>query len=104
MFCLKNLVVHKKYLKNIKKLPYKKLFLILKPGDCIIHHCEVIHGSKDNRSNLDRVGLVISYKAKGKSAKVDTKKKKMEISEKLVKKNLKKKSEKNIEYYICNTC
>ena len=86
MFCLKNLVVHKKYPKKyLKKLRNKKIFPNLKPGDCIIHHCEVIHGSKDNRSNLDRIGLVISYK--GKSAKVDQKK--WINYRKLVKKNLK---------------
>ena len=55
--------------KIVKKLPYKKLYPILKPGDCIIHHCEVAHGSNKNLSNLDRVGLVISYKDRG--AKVD---------------------------------
>ena len=48
---------------------YKKNFPSLKPGDCIIHHCEVAHGSDKNISNLDRVGLVINYKARG--AKVD---------------------------------
>lgn len=71
--------------KYLKKLRNKKIFPNLKPGDCIIHHCEVIHGSKDNRSNLDRIGLVISYK--GKSAKVDQKK--WINYRKLVKKNLK---------------
>jgi phytanoyl-CoA hydroxylase len=53
----------------VKKMRYKKFFPNLRPGDCIIHHCEVAHGSNKNISNLDRVGLVISYKAKG--AKVD---------------------------------
>lgn len=51
--------------KIVKKLNYKKFYPTLKPGDCIIHHCEVAHGSSKNLSNLDRVGLVISYKARG---------------------------------------
>ena len=55
--------------KIVKNLSHKKLYPTLKPGDCIIHHCEVAHGSNKNLSNLDRVGVVISYKAKG--AKVD---------------------------------
>lgn len=49
----------------VKKMKYRKFFPSLKPGDCVIHHCEVAHGSYENVSNLDRVGLVISYKAKG---------------------------------------
>ncbi len=57
--------------KILKNLRYKKTYPILKPGDCIIHHCEVAHGSRNNLSNSDRIGLVISYKAKG--AKVDKK-------------------------------
>ncbi len=57
--------------KTLKNLNYKKIFPTLKPGDCIIHHCEVAHGSKKNLSNFDRIGLVISYKAK--SAIIDKK-------------------------------
>jgi len=57
--------------KTVKNLPYKKFYPNLKPGDCIIHHPVVAHGSKKNLSNLDRIGLVISFKAKG--AKVDKK-------------------------------
>ena len=37
----------------------KKIILnfiqVFKLGDCIFHHCEVIHGSNANKSNLDRV-------------------------------------------------
>ena len=54
-----------------KKIKNKKFYPQLKAGDCIFHHCEVIHGSKKNTSNLDRIGLVISYK--GLSAKIDKK-------------------------------
>lgn len=67
-------------LKEIKK---RKVYPDLKSGDCIIHHCEVVHGSKKNTSNLDRIGLVISYK--GKSAKIN--KKKIQRYRNLVKKN-----------------
>ena len=49
----------------VNKFSYKKFYPNLKPGDCILHHCEIAHGSEKNLSNLDRIGLVISYKAKG---------------------------------------
>lgn len=67
-----------------KKLKNKKYYPELNAGDCIFHHCEVIHGSKKNISNLDRIGLVISYK--GLSAKIN--KKKLLNYKSLVKKNL----------------
>ena len=51
---------------------YKKIYPNLKPGDCIFHHCEVIHGSNPNKSNLDRIGIVMSFK--NKKAKIDMKK------------------------------
>ena len=57
--------------KYLVKIKYKKKYPTLKPGDVIFHHCEVIHGSKKNNSNKDRIGLVMSYK--GSKAKVDTK-------------------------------
>jgi phytanoyl-CoA hydroxylase len=50
--------------KLIPKLLFKKKYPKLKPGDCIIHHPEVIHGSKKNISKKDRIGFVVSYKAK----------------------------------------
>ena len=62
----------------------KKTYPNLEPGDCIFHHCEIIHGSKKNNSNLDRIGLVISYR--GSSAVID--KKKLKSYRKKVKKNL----------------
>lgn len=45
----------------IKNLKFKKIFPKLNPGDCLIHHPEVIHGSLKNNSNTDRVGFVVSY-------------------------------------------
>ena len=55
--------------KYLKKINLKKIHPKLNIGDCIIHHCEVLHGSSANKSNKDRIGLVISYK--GKSAKIN---------------------------------
>ena len=56
----------------IKKMKSKKIYPSLNTGDAIIHHCEVIHGSAPNKSNIDREGLVISFKAN--SAIIDRKK------------------------------
>ena len=53
----------------ISKLNYKKICPKLNVGDCLIHHSEVIHGSKKNISELSRRGIVISFKAK--SSKYD---------------------------------
>ena len=70
----------------IKKNNFKKYYPNLKKGDCIIHHCEVIHGSDKNLSNFDRIGIAISYK--NKSSKIDIIGKK--LYEKKVKENLDK--------------
>ena len=70
--------------KFIEKLKFKKIYPNLNKGDCIIHHCEVIHGSSKNKSNKDRIGLVISYI--GKRAKIN--KKKVKEYRKLVEINL----------------
>lgn len=47
----------------IRKLKYKKVNTKLDPGDCILHHCEVIHGSNANNTNRNRRAIVISLKA-----------------------------------------
>ena len=70
--------------KYLKKIKLKKFFPHLKIGDCIIHHLEVVHGSNPNKSNKDRIGLVIGYKGVG--AKVDIKK--LKKYNKLVKRNI----------------
>tara|TARA_Y200000002_G_scaffold292752_1_gene246924 strand:+ start:57 stop:809 length:753 start_codon:yes stop_codon:yes gene_type:complete len=54
-----------------KRKKFKKIYPDLKPGDCILHHCEVMHGSKENKSKLNRVGIVMSYKSI--KAKIDKK-------------------------------
>ena len=53
----------------LKKIKLKKFFPHLKIGDCIIHHPEVVHGSNLNKSDKDRIGLVIGYK--GINAKIN---------------------------------
>ena len=70
---------------KIKNKKFEKFYPDLKKGDCIIHHCEVIHGSKKNNSNNDRVGIAISYK--NKSSKINLYKQK--LYEKKVKQSLK---------------
>ena len=72
--------------KVIKKINLQRVTPKLNPGDFIIHHSAVIHGSKKNTSNKNREGLVISYKTA--DAKVN--KKKLFIYKKKVKENLKK--------------
>lgn len=48
-------------LKKVKKNNYKKVFPSLSVGDCLVHHCETIHGSNKNSSKFNRVGIAISY-------------------------------------------
>ena len=72
--------------KIIKKLKLKKVTPKLNPGDLIVHHSAVIHGSKKNTSKMDREGLTVSFKTI--DAKIDQKK--MSIYKKRVKKSIKK--------------
>lgn len=45
---------------NLKKFKkYKKKSFKLNIGDCLVHHCEIIHGSKPNKSILPRRGFTI---------------------------------------------
>ena len=53
-----------------KKIKNKKFYPQLKAGDCIFIIAKLFMVAK-NTSNLDRIGLVISYK--GLSAKIDKK-------------------------------
>ena len=48
----------------IKNLNFKKIFPTLNIGDCVIHHPEIIHGSKANLSSKNRIGVAISYASK----------------------------------------
>ena len=63
-----------KFLKKFKKNTPK-----LKTGDMLIHHCLVIHGSKNNKSNNQRLGWTFQFKDR--STPYDKKKiKKYEMS------------------------
>ncbi len=70
----------------LKNLSFKKIYPKMNIGDVLFHHCEIIHGSSNNKSNLDRIGLAISFKTK--TAKID-KSKLIEYKKKL-KKSLKR--------------
>jgi phytanoyl-CoA hydroxylase len=56
----------------LKKLNQNIIQPKLSPGDCIIHHCKVIHGSEANRSNRTRLAIAIRFTSK--NAKIDKKK------------------------------
>ena len=70
--------------KQLKKIKLKRFYPNLKLGDCLIHHSEVVHGSGPNKSNKDRIGLVIGYK----STKAKINKKKVVNYKKNLKKNI----------------
>tara|TARA_B100000767_G_C19677591_1_gene498066 strand:+ start:29 stop:748 length:720 start_codon:yes stop_codon:yes gene_type:complete len=57
---------------TLKKINLELAQPKLNPGDCIIHHCNVIHGSKANKSNRARLAIAIRFISK--SAKIDKKK------------------------------
>ena len=72
--------------KILNKLSFKKVYPKMKIGDALFHHCEIIHGSSDNKSNQDRIGLAISFKTK--SSRIDLSK--LNEYKKKLKKSLKK--------------
>ena len=76
--------------KLIKKLRYKQVSQKLNPGDCILHHCEVIHGSNSNTTDKMRRAIVISFKAKDSNIN----KKKFKIYQVKLKKHIKRYSSK----------
>ena len=76
-------ISNKKILKRCKKV-----FPNLYPGDALIHHSLIAHGSGRNMSNFSRRGLTLQYKAK--NSKID-KKLKMNY-EKQLKKQIKLRS------------
>ena len=52
-------------IKNLKVLKkFKKTTPVLKPGDALIHHVLIAHGSKRNKSNRPRRGWTLQYKDK----------------------------------------
>ena len=58
-----------KYDKGLKL--FRKQTPSLKPGDCIIHSCMVLHGSEANKSSNSRKGLTLRFKSK--KSKIDKK-------------------------------
>ena len=58
-------------IKKIKKKFRMKSFN-LKPGDCLIHHSQIVHGSKKNISKFNRRGFTIQLMPT--SSKIDKKK------------------------------
>ena len=58
-----SLSIPKKYINRVRK-KYKKHYVQLKKGDCIIHNPLVVHGSERNRSSIDRGAFNFSIKSK----------------------------------------
>ena len=56
-----------KHMKGLKK--FKFIVPKLEPGDCLIHHCLIVHGSKKNLSNKPRIGWTLRFI--GKKSKTD---------------------------------
>ena len=69
---------------KLRKIKLEKFYPKLNAGDCILHHSEVMHGSSPNKSNKNRIGLVIGYK--NTKAKLD--KKKIKKYRKILEKNI----------------
>ena len=44
---------------TLNKFKFNKYTPNLNPGDCLLHHCQVIHGSNKNISNMNRRGVAI---------------------------------------------
>ena len=63
-----SMCVSKKNINKIKR-KYKKYYIEVKKGDCIIHSPLVVHGSKKNRGQVDRGAFNMSIKSK--KAKLD---------------------------------
>lgn len=70
-------------LKTLKK--YKKITPSLDPGDILIHHCLVVHGSNKNLSNKSRTGLTMRYIARsGKINRIAKKKYRISLKKQLI--------------------
>ena len=52
--------------KKLKKLKFRRVCPSINPGDVIIHHANVIHGSLANKSSYDRVDVSCLLKLKSK--------------------------------------
>ena len=58
-----SMCLSKKKMIRIKKR-YKKYYINVKKGDCIIHSPLVVHGSEKNTSNINRGAFNMSIKSK----------------------------------------
>ena len=47
--------------KNLKLKKLKKSYPSLNPGDCLVHHSLVVHGSHKNHSNYSRKGITFQF-------------------------------------------
>tara|TARA_B100001027_G_C16197537_1_gene299037 strand:- start:61 stop:789 length:729 start_codon:yes stop_codon:yes gene_type:complete len=57
--------------KIINKINLEKITPSLNPGDCIVHHCKVVHGSNKNKSKKNR--LAVAIRLVSKNAKINKK-------------------------------
>ena len=51
-----------KFLEGLQN--FKKTYPSLEPGDCLIHHSLIVHGSLSNNSKRSRVGVTLRFKTK----------------------------------------
>lgn len=65
-----SLCIPQKYINRVRK-KYKKHYVQVKKGDCIIHNPLVIHGSESNRSSIDRGAFNFSIKSKKAKLNID---------------------------------
>ena len=80
--------------KNIKKIKFfKKSVPELKAGSALIHHTLIVHGSRNNKSDMPRNG--VTFQIKDKNAKYDLKK--INLYQKKLKAQIKKREIKNYD-------
>ncbi len=72
------------FLEKIKR--FKKVYIDVKPGDCVIHDALVIHGSENNNSTTNRRAINFSISSLDKVDKIKLKKYKTKLKDFLVKK------------------
>ena len=60
------------FLQNLKK--YKKVYIDVRPGDCVIHDALVVHGSEGNKSSTNRRAINFSISSLDKVDKIKLKK------------------------------
>lgn len=50
--------------KSVDLARFRKVVPELEPGDALVHHSEIIHGSEPNKSNTPRRGWTLQYKGR----------------------------------------